>query len=97
MWISKKDKKNLELQLEKATEERDAWEAKYKCVLENQATFDSKNACVYISTRMLDELLNPLLEIKNKCESLEREVNEWKKRYADEVQKRLALIEQMKG
>lgn len=100
MWISKKDKADLEqtkIQLERITEERDDWRAKYKCVTENQVLIDSRNSCVYISTKTLEEILDPFNKAKDRIESLEAEVTKLKKQYADEVQKRLALIEQMKG
>lgn len=97
MWISRKEKEDLDRRLEEVTKERDAWEAKYKCVTENQAVVDGKSGCICISLSMYNSLVKPLPELNSRCKSLEKEILKWKKYYADEVQKRLTLIEQMKG
>ncbi len=71
------------------------WKAKYEAVTKDQST------CLYGAVVLPQELLKNLLsageQAKAEVELLRQELDTWKQKYADEVQKRLALIEQTKG
>lgn len=94
MWVKRKDYENIQIELSREQEKRAEWEAKYRALTENQVSHTGK--ALVISSSMLEELLKSGDEAKRKLETLSHELEVWKQKYADEVQKRLALIDQMK-
>ncbi len=72
------------------------WEAKYKAVTEDAVVYHDNEAIV-LSTKVLKQILEPAEQAKAELDALRAELESCKKKYADEVQKRLALIGQMKG
>lgn len=80
MWISHKKLKQLEAELHNARTERDVWQRRYQ----DETNYDRQFRLV------------ELYKLKQKCEMLSQELTEWKQKYADEVQKRIALIERTK-
>lgn len=95
MWISKAVHKEMISELDRVSHERDEWMAKYRAVTENRAT-RTLNA-VIMSSQCLIEIIQEKESTKAELKSLKSELNIWKQKYADEVQKRVDLISQMKG
>lgn len=76
------------------TQERNEWMGKYLAVTE-EASF-RKGGAIIISEDFLNKFVRDSNETKYKLKEVEEELETWKQKYADEVQKRLALIGQMK-
>lgn len=95
MWISKSDRDRMASDRIVAMQECSEWKAKYEAVTKNQAT--CIGGAVVLSQEALKSLLSVGQQAKAEVDLLRKELEVWKQKYADEVQKRLALIEQMKG
>ena len=93
MWIRKKKYNELlekQNNLEQACNE---WTAKYKAVKEDTVTIN--NSAVVISIEMLNKLATPNIEMSKQLENTQNELVKFRQLYADEVQKRLELIEML--
>ena len=93
MWISKNKYNEL---LEKQNNLKQAcneWMAKYEAVKENAVTIN--NSAVVISTETLNKLAIHNTEMSKKLENTQNELAKFRQLYADEVQKRLELIEML--
>ena len=90
MWISKKEYEKL-----KADECRKCtYKSEWKCMKEGTMTFF--HDAVTIDTNYLYRLNEENKELRTLCEEKDAQIKEYQQKYADEVQKRLALIQQMK-
>lgn len=96
MWISKQEHEELNLKLRVAEQNASEWKAKYEAITKGEVTIMSNDAII-ISTKTLREMLASGDDAKKSLEILRQEIEGWKQKYADEVQKRLTLIEQIKG
>lgn len=95
MWIKKEEYEAMKNELISLRKERDTWKDKYTMIAEDKMIFDDD-----IITMTVSHLENMFIETGRAEEELNKlrpELETWKQKYADEVQKRLALIEQMKG
>lgn len=95
MWINKQRYKCLLEKLHVAEQESAILEAKYKVAIENKGTMIN-NDIVVISADMLQSFSAGEKAAKKELMVTQQELAKWKQKYADEVQKRLALIEQAK-
>lgn len=96
MWISKQEYQNVISALDAVKNERDEWKAKYKAVTEDKIIYRNAEA-VTVSIKVLNGWLEEGGQAIEECKALRAELVDLKKKYADEVQKRLALIEQMEA
>ena len=94
MWISKKNQQKMESELHSIELERDEWKAKYLAATEGKAIYINKTVVVS------QEFLANWMDARNRAEmELKRiipKLEEYKQKYADEVQKRIALVKQIK-
>lgn len=93
MWISKKEYVELLETKNKFEQDRDIWEAKYKAATEDRVTIG--NEVVVIPTKILNELAGPFTDMQKELENCRNELDKYRQLYADEVQKRLELIEKI--
>lgn len=95
MWISKKKQQKMESEFHSIELERDEWKAKYL------AAVDGKTVCVNKAMVVSQEFLTSWIAARNvaemKLKQTIQELDEYKQKYADEVQKRIDLVKQMKG
>lgn len=96
MWIGKKERDQIVADRDSAVRECHEWKAKYKAITEDAVMF-CDNDTIILSTKVFNQILEPAEQAKAALDTLRAELESWKQKYADEVQKRLALIEQMKG
>lgn len=95
MFISRKEYDRITTDLEFSQSDCAMWKKRYEALEKDREAVVGD--IVYVSLRHFNELLSPVIELEEKVERLQSELNDYKQKYADEVQKRLALIEQMKG
>lgn len=95
MFITRLEYERITTDLEFAQSDCAMWKKRYEALEKDKEAVVGD--IVYISLRHFNELLSPVKELDEKVERLQSELNDYKQKYADEVQKRLALIEQMKG
>lgn len=96
MWISKQEYQNVISALDATKNERDEWKAKYQAVIGDKIMYRNAEA-VTVSIKTLNGWLEEGSQAIQECKVLQAELSGFKQKYADEVQKRLALIEQMEG
>ena len=93
MWVSKKKYNELLEKQNNLEQVCNGWKAKYEAVKEDKVTFI--DGAVVISTEMLNELARPNIEMSKQLEDSKNELMKFRQLYADEVQKRLELIEML--
>lgn len=94
MWISKSEKERLETELRNVTHDRNMWKAKYEALTQDKVSYLGTEAVV-MSVKMMNDILDPIRERDLTIDVLRHELESYKQKFADEVQKRLALISQM--
>ena len=94
MWISKKKYEQMQLELRVAQSDKAMAEAKYKAITENQIT--ATNGIIILSSKVFNLLCGTNSDSEREVNDLKLELSVLKQKYADEVQKRFELIEQIK-
>ena len=95
MWIKKSEYDRLKLMLDQADRAASEWKAKCRAATEGATTILDNYIVMPLS--IWAEMERPIRELRDQLAKLEEENTSLKQKYADEVQKRLALIEQTKG
>ena len=93
MWVSKKEYEKLEHDCVRGKSDSQMWQAKYEAVVKDRVTYS--DGAAILSMRMLNDLRSQGEIATQKLREVEAELAAWKQKYADEVQKRLTLIEQL--
>lgn len=94
MWISKKKYEQMQLELQVSESDRAMAEAKYKAITENQITVT--DGIIILSSEAFNLLCSTNSDSEREVNDLKLELSVLKQKYADEVQKRFELIEQIK-
>ena len=94
MWISKHEYQNVMSALDAVKNERDERKAKYQAVTEDKIMYRNAEA-VTVSVKILNGWLEEGSHAIEECKVLRTELVDLKQKYADEIQKRLVLIEQL--
>lgn len=94
MWISKKKYEQMQLELRVAQSDKAMAEAKYKAITENQIT--ATGGIIILSSEAFNLLCSTNSDSEREVNDLKLELSVLKQKYADEVQKRFELIEQIK-
>lgn len=99
MFNKQKEIERLKKELASVTAERDELQIKYKIVSQDDIQVKSfghiihcKNQAIMIHRSVLDGYWKQNIDLTSKNEALNRELSEYKQKYADEVQKRLDLV-----
>ena len=93
MWLSKKKYNELLEKQNNLEQVCNSWKAKYEAVKEDKVTYI--DGAIVISMKMLNELISPTIEMSKQFEDSQNELTKFRQLYADEVQKRLELIEML--
>ena len=103
MWINKDKYNSMCSELKDVKQERDnvarecnEWRAKYEVVTESKPMYMGE-ATIMLSIDYYYKLSEASEELEKFKKEFSKEITVWKQKYADEVQKRIDLIGQMKG
>lgn len=92
MWVSKEKYNQILQEKNEIKAHSDYIEAQFKALTEQRVTWHED--VVIMHRDIWHALVFPSQELAEEVEAAHTEINSWKQKYADEVQKRLALIEQ---
>lgn len=99
MWITHHQFQHfMDTEKEKVqlTNELDELKASYRAITDQDAVVFARNHTAVLHISKLNSMMAELTTLKNSNKSLSAELEKYKQAYADEVQKRLTLIEQIK-